>query len=175
VRTQIGAKMALGEPFEVTKGIETRCALRMQRGKMRRSPISAVVATAVLLVTGAGAPTSFAAPGAPVLHSASAPTRRVLVTFTVGDLQPWLIEVAASSETEASGAFRPDAVRLREVITAKPDPSTGLVRWRTPQRLAPGAYFVHVSAIETDGITDCRPQNRDCLVHWSASRRLLIR
>jgi hypothetical protein len=138
------------------------------------SLIAAMVATAVLVGVGVAGPRSLAAPGTPVLRSASAPHGRVLVTFTVADLQPWSIEVAASSQTEASGAFRPDAVRLREVITARPDSSTGLVRWRTTKLLAPGTYFVHVSAIETDGVTDCRPQARDCLVHWSGARRLLI-
>ena len=146
----------------------------MQPGRMGWSPIAAVVAAAVLAGAGVAGHPSLAALDNPVLRSASAPHGRVLVTFTVADLQPWSIEVAASSQIEASGAFRPDAVRLREVITARPDPSTGLVRWRTAKPLVPGTYFVHVSAIETDGVTDCRPQARDCLVHWSSSRRLLI-
>lgn len=137
---------------------------------MRWAAVAAVAAGTVL-----GGSSSLAAADAPVLRSASAANGHVLVTFTVVDLQPWVIEVASSSATVASGAFRPDAVRLREVISARPDPSTGLVRWRTTKLLARGAYFVHVSAVETDGVTDCRPQNRDCLVHWSDARRLLIR
>ena len=146
----------------------------MQPGRMGWSPIAAVVATAVLVGVGVAGHPSLAAPNTPVLRSASAPHGSVFVTFTVVDLQPWLIEVAVSSQTEALGAFRPDAVRLREVITARPDPSTGLVRWRATKRLATGTYFVHVSGIETDGVTDCRPQARDCLVHWSGARRVLI-
>jgi hypothetical protein len=116
-----------------------------------------------------------AAPDNPLLRSAFASHGQVVVAFTVADLQPWVIEVAASSETEASGAFRRGAVRLREVMTARPGSATGLVHWTTTKELAPGTYFVHVSAIETDGVTDCRPQERNCLVHWSNARRLVIR
>jgi len=165
--------MASAAPFDVMTD-RREVHRRMQPGRMGWSPIAAVVATAVLVGVGVAGPPSLAAPNAPVLRSASALHGRVLVTFTVADLQPWLIEVAASSQTEGSGAFRSDAVRLREVITARPDPSTGLVRWRATKPLAPGTYFVHVSGIETDGVMDCRSQARECIVHWSSSRRLLI-
>jgi hypothetical protein len=95
--------------------------------------------------------------------------------FTIGDLRPWLIEVATSGATEASGAFLPRAVRLREVIRARADPSTGLVRWRTLEAFPARAYYVRVSGIETDGVTDCLPQLHNCFVHWSNTRRVLIR
>ena len=36
-------------------------------------------------------------------------------------------------------------------------------------------YYVKVSGIESDGVTDCLPQQRDCLVHWSNALRLRVR
>ena len=133
------------------------------------------VALAALVGAGLIATLALAAPGAPVLRSATASQRHVLVVFTIGDLRPWEVEVATSAATEASGGFVPKNVRLREVIRAKPDPSTGLVRWRTRATLPARTYYVRVSAIETDGVTDCPPQQRNCLVHWSNTGRVLIR
>lgn len=60
-------------------------------------------------------------------------------------------------------------------MTARVDASTGLVRDRTREALPAGSYYVRVSGLETDGVTDCLPQLRNCLVHWSNTRRVLIR
>ena len=56
-----------------------------------------------------------------------------------------------------------------------PDPATGVVSWRTHKRLAAGTYFVEVSAVESDGVTDCGPLRGNCLVHWSNVRRVVVR
>src|SRR5438034_7834093 len=100
---------------------------------MAAAPGRARAVLAALVVAGIVASPDLAAPGAPLLRSATASHRHVVVVFTIGDLRPWLIEVASSVPTESSGAFVPRAVRLREVIRASPVASTGLVRWRTPE------------------------------------------
>jgi hypothetical protein len=131
----------------------------------------------VYLVVAIGllASSGLAASGTPVLRSASQARGHVVVRFTVVDLQPWLLEAAVSGATDASGEFLPREVRLREHITARPDPVTGVVRWRTLKRLPPRVYYVEVSGIESDGVTDCLPQLRNCLVHWSNVRRVQVR
>jgi hypothetical protein len=118
---------------------------------------------------------SFAASGDPVLRSASQSRRHIVVTFTIGDLRPWLIEVALSRATDASGAFPAGAVRLREQVRARADPMTGFVRWRTLKTLPARDYYVEVSGIESDGVTDCLVQQRNCLVRWSNVRRVRVR
>lgn len=132
--------------------------------------VAAIVGMIALLA----APT-LAASGAPVLRSITQAHRHVVVTFTNADLQPWLIEVAVSRATDRSGAFLSKNVRLRERIRARPDPATGLVRWRTSTALRPHVYYVEVSGIESGGVTDCLPQQPECLVHWSAPRRMRLR
>ena len=120
---------------------------------------------------------SSAAPaaGTPVLRSAVQSHGHIVVTFTSADLRPWLIEVAVSRATDASGAFLAGEVRLREQMTARPDPVTGVVRWRTLKSLPARDYYVEVSGIESDGVTDCLAQQRNCLVHWSNLRRVRVR
>ena len=66
-------------------------------------------------------------------------------------------------------------VRIEETITARPDPATGVVSWRTSRRLSAGIYYVEVSAFATDGVTDCGPLRGNCLVHWSNVIRLAVR
>jgi hypothetical protein len=129
---------------------------------------------AALLMTTLLAPSSFAAAGSPVLRSVAQTQRHIVVTFRGADLRPWLVEVAVSRATDASGAFLPGEVRLREQVTARPDPVTGLVRWRTLKALPVRVYFVEVSGIESDGVTDCLVQQRSCLVHWSNVRRVRV-
>jgi hypothetical protein len=136
-------------------------------GRMGRSVVTAVAALAL-------AAPGFAASGAPVLVAATSMHRHVVVRFTVGDLQPWFIEIAVSPATEASGAFLPGRVRLRERVGAHPDPVTGIVRWRTFGMLAPRTYYVHVSGIEGGGVTDCPVQLPDCIVRWSKARILRV-
>ena len=130
---------------------------------------SAVLAIALL------ASSSLAASSAPVLRSVTQTHRHIVVKFTVAALQPWLVEVAVSRGIDASGALLRRNVRLRERITARPDPVTGVVRWRTLKALPARVYYVEVSGIESDGVTDCLPQQRNCLVHWSNVRRVQVR
>jgi hypothetical protein len=66
------------------------------------------------------------------------------------------------------------AVKLREAIHASPDPATGVTHWRTRQAVPPGTYYVEVSGIKTDGITDCMPRRADCTSHWSNPRRVVV-
>ncbi len=128
-----------------------------------------------LVVCALMVPLGLAAPGVPVLRSARASHGHVFVTFAVGDLRPGSIEVAVSFATDASGRFLTRNVRLGETITARPDPVTGVVRWRTSGRLPARTYDVEVSGVESDGVTDCLPQLRDCFVHWSNVRRVRVR
>lgn len=133
------------------------------------------VAALAAVTIGLLASSVLAASGAPVLRTAEAVRGHVVVTFTIADLQPWLVEVAVSSTTDTQGEFLTRDVRLRERITARPDPVTGVVRWRTQKRLPARDYYVEVSGIESGGVTDCLPQVRSCLVHWSNARRVRVR
>jgi hypothetical protein len=126
---------------------------------------------AILMLAAPG----LAASGAPVLRSVTQVHRHVVVRFTDADLQPWLIQVAVSRAADANGAFLSTNVRLRERITARPNPATGLVRWRTRKALPPRVYYVEVSGIESGGVTQCPPQHHNCLVHWSKARRVRVR
>jgi len=132
-----------------------------------------VAATAMTIALVAS--TGLAASSAPVLRSVTQAHKHIVVTFMDAGLQPWLIEAAVSRATDASGAFLPRNVRLRERMTAPPDRATAVVRWRTRERLPARVYYVKVSGIESDGVTDCLPQQRDCLVHWSNALRLRVR
>src|SRR5207248_9385232 len=116
-----------------------------------------------------------AASGAPVLRSVTQVHRHIVVKFTDGDLQPWLIEVAVSRATDASGAFLSANVRLRERITARPNPVTGLVRWRTRKALRPRIYYVEVSGFERGGVPECPPQAHNCPLAWSTTRAVPVR
>jgi hypothetical protein len=137
---------------------------------MIRVALGSGLAVAAIAVSAA-----VAASGDPVFRSATGSHGHVVVTFTVGDLSPGVIEVATSAATARAGGFVPGSVRIEETITATPDPATGVVSWRTRRRLPAGTYFVEVSAIATDGVTDCVPLRGNCLVHWSNVRRLVVR
>lgn len=113
---------------------------------------------------------ALAATAQPTLRSARQSDRHVVVVFTVGDLRPGVVQVAVRPTKGPSGGFVAANLMLTEVVSAKPDPATGLVRWRTRHTLPLRRYYVQVSAIETDGVTDCKPSLRNCLVHWSNVR-----
>jgi hypothetical protein len=136
--------------------------------------VGRAVSMALVLVALLGSP-NVVASSVPMLRPVTQEHGHILVRFTVGDLRPWLVEVAVSASTDASGEFLGSDVRLRERVTAGPDPISGIVRWRTRGVLPAGVYYVEVSGIESDGVTDCRPQERNCLVHWSNVRRVLVR
>jgi hypothetical protein len=111
----------------------------------------------------------------PFLGAASQVRGHVSVTFTLGDLTLGQIEVATSPKTRPYGGFLVANVKLREVMSTRPDPATGLAHWRTHKTLPAGIYYVHVSGSETDGVTDCKPGQPSCLQHWSNVRRVAVR
>lgn len=132
--------------------------------------LATVLLAGGLLTTPLGASSS-----GPVLRSAISRHRHIVVTFTVADLRPWVIEVAVARTTDVSGQFLARNVRLRELITARPDSANAVLRWRTSKSLPPRRYDVEVSGVETDGVTDCLPQLRDCLVQWSNVQPVVVR
>src|SRR5262249_59300222 len=99
----------------------------------------------------------------------------IAVTFTVGDLLPGLIAVGKGVRAGAPDSLRIVRPVLREVVTAKVDPETGLVSWRTRARLPRGVYRVQVSGVLSDGITSCFPHGADCTQRWSNVRRVVVR
>ena len=129
----------------------------------------------VLAVAAFGVSAGRAMPGDPVLRTATVSHAHFVVSCVVGDLRPGVIEVATSSIRGRNGGFVPGNVRIEESITAAPDPATGIVSWRTARRLSAGTYFVEVSAVATDGVTDCGPLRGNCLVRWSNVRRVAVR
>jgi hypothetical protein len=111
----------------------------------------------------------------PQLRTVVASRGHVSATFTVGELAPGLIVVGTGARQGISGARLVSHVILRERVTAKPDPHTGLVVWRTRKALPAGAYRVQVSALITEGMTSCFPRGTDCSQRWSNVRRLVVR
>lgn len=109
----------------------------------------------------------------PLLRSATALDRHVVVRVAVGDLRPVQLTVATSRAVDADGALLRRNIRLRESIQLPPS-ATGVVRWQSRKRLAPGTYFVQVMAVETGGVTDCPKFQRNCLDHWSNVRRIVV-
>jgi hypothetical protein len=96
------------------------------------------------------------------------------VAFTLPrDVVPGRI-LAATSRSGLSPLKPSAAVKLREAIHASPDPATGVTHWRTRQAVPPGTYYVEVSGIKTDGITDCMPRRVECTSHWSNPRRVVV-
>ena len=113
---------------------------------------------------------ALAATAQPTLRSALQSSSHVVVVFTVGDLRPGVVQIASRPTKGPAGGFVDASLMLTEVVTARPDPATGLVRWRTRHTLPLRTYYVQVSAIETGGSADCKPSLRNCPVHWSNVR-----
>jgi len=110
----------------------------------------------------------------PILRSAVAANRHVVVRIEVSDVRPVAFVAAASSAEGPGGALLSRNVRLSEAIKLPPS-AAGVVRWETRRRLSPGTYFVQVMAIDTGGVTDCSAGDRRCTEHWSNVRRLVVR
>jgi hypothetical protein len=111
----------------------------------------------------------------PILRSATVHARHVVVQVAVGDVRPVQLTVATRSAVDESGALVATNVRLRETIQLIPPVSAGVVRWQSRSKLAPGAYFVQVTAVESGGgLTDCPKFLRNCLDRWSNIRRILV-
>lgn len=108
----------------------------------------------------------------PHLRAVSSQGGFLKLTYTVGDLTPVDVQVASSPKTLPSGAFLRDRVELRERLAASAQ--SELIRWRTRRGLAPGTYYVHVSALQSDGVTSCQPPGRNCLLRWSNVIRVTV-
>jgi hypothetical protein len=135
---------------------------------MARKLLAAVV---VAVAAGGVAQTTLAQ--TPILRSATVAHRHVVVTVTVGDLQPTEQVVATRRAVSADGALLRRYVRLQEAMHLPPS-ATGVVRWKSRGTLGPGTYFVQVIAVETGGITDCPPKLLSCNERWSSVRRVVV-
>jgi hypothetical protein len=129
---------------------------------------------AVVVAVAAGGVAQAAGANTPILLSASAVDRHVVVKVSVGDLRPVELSVARQRAVTADGAFVRKNVRLQEAIHL-PASATGVARWQSRGTLPPGTYFVQVMAVETGGITDCPRFQRNCNEHWSDVRRVVVR
>jgi hypothetical protein len=110
----------------------------------------------------------------PILRSAKVVHRHLVLKISVVDVRPTELAVAKRRGVNADGALLRKNVRLRETIQL-PGSASGVVRWRSPKALRPGTYFVQVTAVVTDGVTDCPPKQRDCNERWSNVRRVVVR
>ena len=130
----------------------------MKRASNIRSIVFAAV-VALGVVTTAGAAVS-----QPHLRSASGRAGHVVVVYTLGDQAPSKIVVASRRATGPGGAFLAKNVRLREPLPATMRVRGDAYRARTRHTLAPGRYFVQVSAMALG--LDCTP-HKPCPVRWS--------
>lgn len=108
-----------------------------------------------------------------ILRSAKIVHRHPVLELAVGDLRPLALLVARRGAVDGKGALLGKNIRLEETIRVTSSPS-GVVRWRSPAGLHHGIWFVQVTALETDGVTDCPPQERNCNERWSNVRRLTV-
>ncbi|HET8752550.1 MAG TPA: hypothetical protein VFM43_08510 [Gaiellaceae bacterium] len=135
---------------------------------MARKLLAGVIVTAVLGVVGPAV-----AGRLPILRSATAVHRHLVLRLSVGDLRPTELIVATRRAVNVEGALLQRDVRVRETIKL-PATANGVVRWRSREALRPGTYFVQVQAVETGGITDCPRFLPDCNERWSNVRRVVV-
>jgi len=128
---------------------------------------------AVVVAVAAGGVAQASGAQSPILLSAFAVNRHVVVKVSFGDLRPVELSVAKQRAVTTDGAFVQQNVRLQETIRL-PQATTGVARWQSNGTLAPGTYFVQVMAVETGGVTDCPKFFRTCLEHWSNVRRVVV-
>ena len=129
----------------------------------------------VCLIAGLAMGTGVADAGPlPILRSAKAEHHHVVVQVTVSDLQPIEFLAATRRTQDPVGALLPANVTLRETIKLATSAS-GVATWRTQKSLPPGTYYVQVMAMDNAGVTDCPPNLRNCLQHWSNVQRVVIR
>jgi hypothetical protein len=128
---------------------------------------------AVSLVCGVLVCAAAAAAGDPMLRAVAPSQRHLIVTFAPGALTPAEVEAATLRSRSATGAFLPSHIRLRERITQHPN-AAGVVRYRTVKALAPGTYFVAVSAIAEDPPADCLRIKSACAERWSNVLRVVV-
>jgi hypothetical protein len=113
--------------------------------------------------------------GGPTLRTAGTVRGHVVVTFSPGELTPGEIAVATHATRGASGGFLRVNVRLLERVTAKADPATGIVRFRTRGELPPGTYYVAVSGFLQEPPPSCFPISSRCTERWSNARPVVAR
>lgn len=135
---------------------------------MARKLLAGMVIAAAL-----GAVGTAAARQLPILRSANAVHRHLVLGISVGDTRPTELVVAKRRAVDVFGALLQKNVRLREAIRLAPSAS-GVVRWQSPVALRPGVYFVQVMAVATSGLTDCPKFLRNCNEHWSNVQRVVI-
>src|SRR6266576_5812586 len=107
-----------------------------------------ILLVAVVVALAAGGVTEAAGAKTPILLSASAVNRHVVVKVSVGDLRPAEVSVAKQRAVTTDGALVQKNVRLQEAIHL-PASANGVARWRSSGTLRPGTYFVQVMAVET--------------------------
>ena len=128
----------------------------------------------VLLLAVALASAGVAVGGEPTLRTAGNSNRHIVVAFAPGDLVPGEIAAATQAARGVNGGFVRANVRLRERITAKTDPATGIVRFRTHGTVAPGAYYVAVSGFMQEPPPSCVPIAAHCAERWSNVRYVVV-
>ena len=135
---------------------------------MARKLLAAVIAAAAL-----GAVSSAAADQLPILRSAKAVDRHVVLAISVSDTRPTQLVAAKHRAIDLAGALLRQNIRLRETIDV-PATADGVIHWESQKTLPPGTYFVQVEAVDTAGVTDCPPKQMPCGEHWSNVRRVVV-
>jgi hypothetical protein len=137
---------------------------------MRRwSSIGAVAATIFALTTALAA-----AQALPHLVSASSSQRHLVVVAQFGDLAPATV-TAAIKPTTSDGLLVGANVRYRARLGHLVTRANGTVRWRSPAKLPRRTYWVQVTGVQTDGVTDCPPKLHDCTTMRSNVVRVRVR
>jgi hypothetical protein len=110
----------------------------------------------------------------PMLRTAAASGRHVVVTMAPGTLVPGEMAVATKAARAPGGELVRGNVKLRERITTRADPATGIVRFRTARTLRRGAYYVAVSGFQQEPPTSCFPIASHCSERWSNIVRVVM-
>ena len=114
------------------------------------------------------------AAGEPMLRTAAASGRHVIVTMAPGTLVPGEIAVATKAARAPGGGFVRGNVRLLERITTPADPATRVVRYRTARTLRRGTYYVAVSGFQQEPPASCFPIVSHCAERWSNIVRVVL-
>ncbi len=109
----------------------------------------------------------------PHLRSVRASHRHLLVAAQFGDLAPKSVSAAVKPTTVNGRLAQGNVVYTAPLIGLTA--SAGTVHWRSPTRLRRGKYWVQAAGVETDGVTDCPPRQRDCLTRYSNVVEVVVR
>ena len=135
-------------------------------GMARIATFAVAALLAALLVEGI-----YGATGKPVLISAGSRSGHVVVTFSLRGAVAGSFVAATSPRTDISGALT-SGVKLREALRV--GAAAGVARFRSRGVLRRGRYFVQVSGVDPDGVTDCIRLRRACGVAWSNVRSVVV-